>query len=191
MKKHLLFIVLFLPLLGLGQTDNLKLIDDAEKKYLHDYSWRHKHRHLFKNLEHLINDKDTIYLHEVTKGNPSSYLAYIYTGNGNALRLEVNCKGNPEKCTKPKVTRFKMPSYWSHGDFIEFPPCYFEWFKTFDTVFLHQMTEKQSAYAQIPSTVLVRIIRGQASIFFTELHFEQIHNLRKNDIICPDLNTKE
>jgi hypothetical protein len=191
MKNPILFLILFLPLIGLGQTDNMKLIDEAERKYLHDYSWRYKHRHLFKDLEHLINDKDTIYLHEVTTGNPSNYRAYIYTGHGDALHLEIECKGNPEKCGKPKLTRFKMPAYWSHSEFMEFPPCYYEWFKNFDTIFLHQMTEKQSTYAQIPCTVLVRIIRGQVSIFYTELHFNQIHNLRKNDIICPDLNTKQ
>ena len=191
MRKHILFIALLIPLLGIGQTDNLKLIDDAEKKFLHDANWRYKHRHLFKDLDKLLNNTDTIYLHEVTKGNPDSYLAYIYTGNGNAIHLEIHCKGHPEKCGKPKLTQFKMPSIWSHGDYHEFPPCYYEWFGTFDTTFLHKLTEKQTAYAQIPCTVLVRIIKGQVSIYYTELHYNQVHDLRRNDIVCPDLNTKE
>jgi hypothetical protein len=185
--KYLLLSILFLPFIGVSQTDNLSLIDEAEKNYLHDATWRYKHRHLFKELGKLINDKDTIYLHEVTKGNPSSYRAYIYTGGDDALYLEVDCGGHPEKCGKPKLTRFKTPSLWSHGTFVEFPPCYFDWFATFDTVFLHQMTEKQSAYAQIPCTVLIRIIKGKVSIFYTELHFNPIHNMRKNEISCPDL----
>jgi hypothetical protein len=189
MKNHLLFFTLLMPLMAAVQRDNLQIIDDAEKQYLRSDTWRYKHRHMFKELGALLNGRDTIYLDEVITGNPDNYTAHIYMGNGDMLRLQVSCTpGRHEKCGKPKLTRFKVAD--QHAS-LQFPPCYFEWFRTFDTVYLHQMTERQESYSAIPCTVLVRIIKGQASIYYTELHYAQIHDLRQNDIICPDLNTKQ
>ena len=192
MKKQMLFLVLILPLWGSGQVNNLKLIDDAERKYLHKDSWRQKQRQVFyKELKHLINGKDTIYMHEVTKTNPHKYWAYIYTGNGDVIHLGVKCKGKPEKCGKPVITELKMHiDDRFHDDPLKFPPCYFEWFKTFDTAFLQKMNGKYAAHDDVPATVLIRIIEGQVDIFYTEFYFAESYDPSTGALKCRDLESK-
>lgn len=164
--KCLLLLLALLPFGAMCQTNNLQLIDEAERRYYAADTALQPLRHRIKKLEKILAGKDTIYLYEVHHYSPPFYGAFIYTGNGNVIW----CKVYKAKSARAQIRTYNM--YLPHeAEGKEFPHRYYTWFANFDTAqMVKENREYFNYYPPSADNILVRIINGRVDIFRTVLN---------------------
>jgi len=116
-----------------------------------------------------------------------SYSALIYIGNGNILQLKKICKNGYGKCEESKLFRANIYNAKTFDNLDAFIPCYFQWFKTFDTVFLDSIRKKNGTASDASPLILIRIVKGNINIFSTDVYLYPDIDLVTGIPQCPSL----
>ena len=128
-------------------------------------------------------------MYETISNEWEDYNGYIYTGDGNLYIIQKTCNGEPVKCSNTKAEKMSIydanaeQAYNASG----FIPCYFEWFKTFDTTFLVKIKMKYGPTFDAHKILLTRVIKGKADVFITDVYLEPVMDSVTFNLVCPDL----